>query len=158
MATGTYQQSGPSSPQQARKVDAAIGGQVKGFGDVPASLVNNGLRVQARASGASSVTVAFTADGANTALSVTVATNAITVHLATNAANAPTSTAAEVRNAINTTTAASALVSAQVVSGDGSQVTPVLGTTALTGNTSVSQGTRSTAPTPKQHAVKNSYA
>lgn len=95
--SSTYQQSGPSSPQAARAVLAELPNQQKSFGDLPAYLnTNNGpnkdLRIQARASGSGgeAITVAFVANGLNSALSVAVNGNAIQVNLATDDVNVAT--------------------------------------------------------------------
>lgn len=73
---------------------------------------NNDLTFTARKAGlrGNAVTVAYVVAGNNTPLSVAVAGNAITVNVATDAGGLPTSTATQVRQAINDSAAASALV------------------------------------------------
>lgn len=165
-ASGTYQQSGPSSPQAARAVLAELPNQQKSFGDLPAyHTTNNGpnkdLRIQARASGAGgeAITVAFVAAGDNTAFSISTTANAITVNLATDAAGNPASTAHDVVAALNTDPNASPLVAAAVVNGDGSGYVSAFTSVALSGDLSASFGTDgSDAPLPKQHPLSNTYA
>jgi hypothetical protein len=161
-ASGTYQQSGPAAPQTARAVLATLGPQV-GPLPLPAYFAtsfatpNSNLVFQARQPGASTVTIALVVAGANTPLTVTVAANAVTVNVATNAASAAASTAAQVRDAVNTNAAASALLSSALTEGDGSGIVSALGTTSLTGNINTGGGTLSNAPLPSQHPSHNTY-
>lgn len=160
-ASGTYQQSGPAAPQTARAVLFAPPGQTKGVAALNAYLVASGVRFQARAagSGGEAITIALTAAGASTPLSVTVSSNAITVHLATDAAANSISTAREVADAVNTTAASSALVAAAVVTGEPNQVVAPLTATALAGDTALANtGQQGNAPLPSQHPPHDTYA
>lgn len=99
---------------------------------------NNDLTIEADApgTGGNAITVALVVAGASTPLSVSVAANAITVNVATDGGSAATSTAAQVRDAINAHAAASALVTAADATGnDGTGVVTALTATALTGGT-----------------------
>ena len=72
--------------------------------------------------------------GLNTPLTVAVSGAAITVNVATNATGQPTSTAAQVRDAVNASGAASTRVSAALASGNsGTGVVAALPTTSLSG-------------------------
>lgn len=167
MASGTYQQSGPSSPQAARAVLAEIPGQQKSFGAIPAFLsysngVNARLYFQARAAGVGgeSITIAMTTTGTNAPLTVTTVSNAITVHLATDAAGNPASTAREVRQALNTDPTASGLISVGLgVGSDGSAYVGTLTATALANDANASTGTDggTSVPLPRQLPIHNSY-
>lgn len=85
--------------------------------------------------GGNAVTVAYIdPPGNNAALAVSVTGNAISVSLATDGASAVTSTAAQVRDAINAHVDASRLVVAANAAGnDGTGVVTALAATALTG-------------------------
>jgi hypothetical protein len=90
------------------------------------------VRIRARATGSTSVTIAYVVAGTNTALSVGVVGNAITVTVATDGAGSATSTASQVVAAINASTPAAALVAADIPQGDGSGVVAGLGASGLT--------------------------
>jgi hypothetical protein len=96
---------------------------------------NNDLDYVAKAggSGGLAITIAYVDPSANNAaLSVTVSSNAITVHLATGVAGAITSTAAQIKAAIDAYPAAAALVSAaNAPANDGSGVVIALSPTNL---------------------------
>lgn len=80
--------------------------------------------------------------GNNVALSVAVAGTAITVTLATDGVSAVTSTAAQVRDAVNAHAGASALVTAANAGTDnGTGVVTAVGPLALTGGTDWTIGT-----------------
>lgn len=106
----------------------------------------SGVTYTAKSAGTAgnSIRVAHVNPGtANAALSVTVSGNDITVNLATDNATTPavTSTAAQVRDAVNASAAASALVGATLAGdGTGTAVTQVL--TALAGGAGTSYGRR----------------
>jgi hypothetical protein len=88
------------------------------------------------------VTVAYVVAGNNTALSVDVASSAITVNVATNGGGAATSTAAQVRDAVNGDAEAAALVTAENASGnDGTGVVTALAATPLAGGQNYVIGT-----------------
>lgn len=162
MAQGTYQQSGPSAPQTARAVLFVAPPQQRGFAPAPAQLVIGPLLYQARAAGVAgeSVTVTHVASGASTPLSIAVVSNAITVTLATNAAGASVTEADAVRDLVNTTPAASALVSVVIGPGArGDEVVPAAASAPLAGDSAVvTTGTESNAPFPSMHPQQNSYA
>lgn len=80
--------------------------------------------------GGNSTTVRYVVSGANTPLSVSVVGQAITVNVATNGSSVATSTAAQVRDAINNSTTANVLVWAQ--SAPGSDATGVVSALAAT--------------------------
>jgi len=81
-----------------------------------------------------SITIAYIVSGLSTLLSVVVSTLAIAVHLKTNGSGDSVSTAAEVRDAVNASLAAYALVYAVRASGsDGTGVVTALGAAPLTG-------------------------
>jgi hypothetical protein len=80
------------------------------------------------------VRVRYVVAGNNTALSVAVAGNDITVNVATDGGGAATSTAAQVRDAINASGPAAALVTAANAAGnDGTGVVVALAYTNLSG-------------------------
>ena len=101
---------------------------------------DNGLTFTAKTYGAAgnSINIRYTDPAANdAALSVSVAGPAITVSLATGGAGAITSTAAQVKDAVDASAAASALVSVAVmtsdsgVADDGSGVVTAMAATSL---------------------------
>lgn len=98
---------------------------------------NNDLDYTAVAygTGGNSITIAYVDPaGNNQALAVSVATNAISVSLATDGGGAITSTAAQVKAAIEASAAAAALVTVANKSGnDGTGVVTALTATALSG-------------------------
>jgi hypothetical protein len=97
---------------------------------------NNDLYLYAKTpgTGGNSITFRIVVSGNNTPLSVSVASNAITVNSATNGSAAATSTAAEVRRALNFSPAAAALVHAQhAPQNDGTGTVVALAATPLTG-------------------------
>ena len=100
---------------------------------------NNDLVYTAKAGAAkfetgNDITVRYVVSGNSTPLSVSVSTNAITVNVATDSGGAATSTAAQVKAAVEASTPAAALVSVAHKSGnDGSGVVTALSATALTG-------------------------
>lgn len=99
---------------------------------------NNDLRYMAKAYGTAgnSVTVAYAVAGNNTPLSVSVAGSAITVNVATNGSAAATSTARDVRRAVEGNRSANALVSVwDAPQNDGTGVVAALAATALSGGT-----------------------
>ena len=86
---------------------------------------NNDLTYTADANGpnGNNIRIAYVVAGLDTPLSVSVAGNDITVNIATDAAGAATSTAAQVRDAVNAHVGAGALVTAaNAVGGDGTGV------------------------------------
>ncbi len=88
------------------------------------------------------VTVAYAVAGNNTALSVDVTASAITVNVATDGGGAATSTAAQVRDAVNGDDEAAALVTAENASGnDGTGVVTALAATPLAGGQNYVIGT-----------------
>ena len=102
--------------------------------------VNNDLTFLAKTAGTAgnSITVALVATGNDTPLSVDVASSAITVNLATGSGGAVTSTATEVRNAINVDAEAAALITASLAPGNsGSGVVTALSAANLAYNDSV---------------------
>lgn len=98
---------------------------------------NNDLTYTADTEGAAGndIRVAYTNPGtASAALAVTVAGNDITVSLATDVGSAITSTAAQVRDAVNASAAASALVTAANADGnDGTGIVTAMPLTNLAG-------------------------
>lgn len=104
---------------------------------------NNDLTLTAKSDGTGGNSIRFriVVSGASTALSVSVSGNDITVNSATNAGSAATSTAAQVRDAINGNGPASALVTAALASGnDGTGVVAALGFTNLSGGRNLVAG------------------
>jgi VCBS repeat-containing protein len=100
---------------------------------------NNDLTFTAKTTDATgnSTTVAYVVAGNDTALSVGVVGSAITVNVATDSGGAATSTATQVRTAVNASTPASALVTASLAAGnDGSGVVDALAATPLAGGVS----------------------
>lgn len=105
---------------------------------------NNDLTYTAKTVGVegNDITVTYVVAGASTPLSVSVSGNAITVNVATDAGGLATSTAAQVRDAVNASAPASALVTAANAAGnDGTGVVTALAATSLTGGTTQSHGT-----------------
>jgi hypothetical protein len=91
--------------------------------------------------GGNSTTIAYVVAGANTPLSVSRSGSAITVNVATNGSSVATSTAAQVRDAINASDEAKHLVKAENAAGnDGTGVVTALSATALTGGADASIG------------------
>lgn len=80
---------------------------------------------------ATSIRIRYVVAGNNTALSVAVSGNDITVNVATNAGGTPTSTAAQVKTAIDASSPAQVLIGA-VLAGDGTGVVAAFGYTNLT--------------------------
>lgn len=102
---------------------------------------NNDLVFTAKDDGAegNDITVRYVVAGANTPLTVSVSGRAITVNVATDGSSAATSTAAQVKTAVDASTAASALVSVANAGGnDGTGVVTALTATALSGGTDAS--------------------
>jgi hypothetical protein len=86
---------------------------------------NSNLRFVADLAGTAgnSIRIRYVVAGNNTALSVSVASNDITVNLATNGSGIPTSTAAQIKTAIDASGAAAALINTTHAAGsDGSGV------------------------------------
>ncbi len=93
---------------------------------------------RARSSSGNSVRVTYVVAGVSTALSVAVAGNDITVNVATNASSVATSTAAQVKTAVDASVVAAALVTtANAAGNDGTGVVTALAFTNLTGGSSV---------------------
>lgn len=89
------------------------------------------------------VRVRYVVAGASTPLTVAVAGNDITVNVATSSGSVATSTAAQVRDAVNASVPASALVTAALATGnDGTGVVAALAYTNLTGGSDWVIGTR----------------
>lgn len=100
-----------------------------------ATLTNQGITYTAKnkGTGGNSISITIAAGGPlNRALSVSVTGNAITVTPATGGTGAITSTQAQVRDAVNANTAASALVEA---TGGGATLITALAATNLSGGT-----------------------
>jgi hypothetical protein len=99
---------------------------------------NNDLVFTARRGGENgkNVTIRYVDPGAaSQALSVTVAGSAITVNLATNGSSVITSTAAQIRDAVNGDATASGLVfAANAAANDGTGVVTAMAATPLAGN------------------------
>lgn len=102
---------------------------------------NNDLTFTAKAGAPSyaagnSVRVRYVVAGASTPLTVSVSGSDITVNVATNGASAATSTGSQVRDAVNGSAPAAALVTAANATGnDGTGVVTALAFTSLTGGT-----------------------
>lgn len=100
---------------------------------------NNDLKFTSKASGAAFATgndasVRYVVSGNNTPLSVSVSGTDITVNVATNGSGVATSTGTQVRDAVNGSAPASALVLAEHAAGnDGSGVVTALTKTNLSG-------------------------
>lgn len=97
---------------------------------------NNDLTLLAKTpgTGGNAITFRIVVAGASTPLSVSVAGSAITVNSATSAGSAATSTAREVRRAVNFDRSANPLVHAQdAPQNDGTGVVAALGVTNLAG-------------------------
>jgi hypothetical protein len=108
---------------------------------------NNDLTFRANTQGVvgNSTTIAYVVAGASTPLSVSVTGSAITVNVATNGSSVATSTAAQVRDAVNAHAQAGQLVSAENATGnDGTGVVTALAATPLAGGTDWVIGTGST--------------
>lgn len=104
---------------------------------------NNDLTYTAKTVGASgnAITLTYVVAGVSTPLSVSVSGNAITVNVATDATSVATSTAAQVRDAVNASGPASALVTAANATGnDGTGVVTALAATPLAGGTTQRHG------------------
>lgn len=105
---------------------------------------NNDLTLLAKTAGVAgnAVTIALVGPVANDqALDVTVIASAITVHLATGVAGAITSTAGQVKNAINVDTEAKALVTASVAPGNsGGGIVTALAAANLAGGAAAGGG------------------
>ena len=95
---------------QSSKYGRPIGGSWTGYGVHPAASLttaiagtNNDLKYTAvrPGVGGNSITITYVVAGANTPLSVSRSGNALTVNVATNGSSAATSTAAQVRDAVN---------------------------------------------------------
>jgi hypothetical protein len=97
---------------------------------------NNDLTYTADTAGAAgnSIRVRYVVAGTGTALSVSVSTNDITVNVATDGSGNPTSTAAQVKTAVDASGAAAALVNtANATGNDGTGVVAAMGYTNLSG-------------------------
>jgi len=95
---------------------------------------NNDLVFTAKRFGkaSSGIRVRYVVSGNNTALSVSVSGKDITVNVATDGGGAATSTATQVRTAVNASTSAAALVGASNAPGnDGTDVVAAMAYTAL---------------------------
>lgn len=117
---------------------AAFGQKAKATLTTALAGANNDIKYTAVARGTSgnSITVAYVVAGNNTPLTVAVVSNAITVNVATDAGGLATSTADQVKAAIEASAAASALVTVEDATGnDGSGVVAALAATALSGGT-----------------------
>jgi hypothetical protein len=112
---------------------------------------NNDLAFIARTPGTTpTVRVTFTVAGNNTPLSIAVVGEDITVNVATGAGGAATSTAAQVKAAIEAHAAASALVVVELApANDGTGVVTALAQTPLAGPT----GTTPTMDVKLQHGI-----
>jgi hypothetical protein len=89
-------------------------------------------------SGGNSIRVRYVVAGTSTALSVSVSTNDITVNVATNGGGAPTSTAAQVKTAVDASGPAAALINtANAAGNDGTGVVAAMAFTNLAGGASV---------------------
>lgn len=99
--------------------------------------INNDLIYSAKATstvGGNAISVAHVVAGNNTALSVSVTGNAITVNVATDGAGAPTSTAAQVKAAVEASGPAAALVTvAHAPGNNGTGVVAAAGAAFLSG-------------------------
>lgn len=90
-----------------------------------------------RGASSNSIRIRYVVAGANTPLSVSVSGTDITVNIATNGSSVATSTAAQVRNAVNAYGPARDLVLASNAAGnDGTGVVTAMAFTALSGGTS----------------------
>lgn len=165
MADGTYQLTGPASAAQGRKVDYTAAAQQKGFWDNFGSLTtaqgsNRDLLYQAVGAGTAgnAIRVRYVISGNSTPLTVSVSGNDITVNVATDSGGAATSTANQVKAAVQASTPASALVQVALAPGsDGTGVVQALSFTALAGGTDSTRGPVSNAQLPHQHPISNTY-
>jgi hypothetical protein len=126
--------------------DSATASQVTlGTAAVPATVNilsgNAGITYTAKTAGTggNSITVAYVVSGNNTALSVAVVSNAITVNVATGGGGAATSTATQVKAAVDASGPASALVATALI-GDGSGVVSAVTATNLAGGIALVSG------------------
>ncbi len=97
---------------------------------------NNDLTYTAKSASASgnTITLTYVVAGANTPLTVSVTDSAITVNVATNGSSAATSTAAQVKTAVDGSAPASALVSvANATGNDGTGVVTAMSVQTLAG-------------------------
>lgn len=97
---------------------------------------NNDLKYTAKTAGVggNSIRVRYVVAGASTPLTVSVSTNDITVNVATNGSSVATSTAAQVKTAVDASGPAAALVSvANANTDDGTGVVAALAFTNLAG-------------------------
>jgi hypothetical protein len=130
---------------------ADAGEVVAGQAAVAASTVlgsgNAGLRFVADTAGTAgnSITVEAVAAGNNTALSVGVVGNAITINLATDGAGVATSTATQVKAAVDASGPAAALVNTTLV-GDGTGIVAAHVAQSLTGGLAAVAGTAIVLP------------
>jgi hypothetical protein len=160
-----YQKGTTADPSTSRRVLAQVGPQIVGASALPATLVvgtgTGSVIFQTKATGPGSngtASVAVVASGNNTALSVTTSGGVVTVHLATDGSGNPTSTAAQVRDAIAADGTASALIRADLARGsDGSGVVSAAAQQALLGGAAMTSGPRGGAPLPTQPPIHNSY-
>ena len=124
----------------------SFGGRWRAFGSTASASVttalsgsNNDLKYTSKAGAAAfatgnSVRVRYVVSGNSTPLSVSVSGKDITVNVATDSGGAATSTAAQVKAAIDASTPAAALVSvANAAGNDGTGVVAALGYTSLAG-------------------------
>lgn len=127
-----------------------IGGSWTGYGVHPQATLttalagaNNDLKLTAPRPGVggNSITVTYVVAGANTPLTVTRSGNAVTVNVATNGSSVATSTAAQVRDAINNTADIGFVLKAEnAPANDGTGVVTALGTTSLAGGDYIAIG------------------
>lgn len=98
---------------------------------------NNRVKYTAKKTGTAgnSIRVAHVVSGASTPLTVAVSGNDITVNVATTAGSAAKSTAEEVATAVNSSSAARALISRAALVGPGKGVVSAQALTNLTGGT-----------------------
>jgi len=132
------------------KRSRSIAGPWSGYGVHPQATLttaiagtNNDLKYTAvrPGVGGNSTTITYVVAGANTPLTVTRSGSAITVNVATNGSSVATSTAAQVRDAINASDEAKFLVKAENAPGnDGTGVVAALGATSLTGGDYIAIG------------------
>lgn len=163
-----YQQGTTSAPQKARAVLSSIGSQVH----VAAVLAqatfttalagaNNDLTYTALNAGTTgnAITVTYVVAGNSTPLSVSVTGTAITVNVATSGGGAATSTAAQVRDAVNGSAQAAALVHVDNAAGnDGTGVVTALSAQSLAAGVSLTTGQQGSAKLPTQAPIHFRYA
>lgn len=137
---------GPSGPR-FRNLPGYVSGGFANWATLTTALTgtNNDLTYKARKQGTAgnSIRITYIVSGASTPLSVAVSTNDINVTVATNGSSAATSTAAQIKAAIDANVSAARLVEVTNATGnDGTGVVTAMAQTPLAGGTNFTIGRR----------------